>query len=148
MKNLTDTLELYLVKKAPAIPANIKTLLVQYAPWLSILVIIVSLPAILALFGLSAIVNPMMGGYIMANAGFNITLAVIFLAVSLVLRCLSLQGLFSKTKNGWNMMYYATLVSAVYSLLRLDLVGLVVGTGISLYLIFQVRSLYTDKTKK
>ena len=37
MKQLNKTLEMYLVKRAPALPKNIKEILVKFAPWLAII---------------------------------------------------------------------------------------------------------------
>ena len=37
LAQLESVLEEYLVKKAPGIPANIKELIVKFAPWLTII---------------------------------------------------------------------------------------------------------------
>jgi hypothetical protein len=142
MDSLTSNLDLYLVKKAPALPANLKQLLIQFAPWITIIAIIMSLPVVLGLFGLgSMFAVPFAGGY-MAAAGTQYMVAVIFLAISLVLRALSVPGLLARSKSGWNMLFYSTLVNAIYSLINFEIVSLVIGTGISLYLIFQVKEYY------
>jgi hypothetical protein len=143
LKNLTETLELYFVKKAPALPTNVKEFLVQAAPWISILSVVLSIPVFLGFLGLGAMfANPYFGGYMMANAGAKYTLALIVLGVTLVLRVLSIPGLKAKTMSGWNYMYYSTLVYAVYSLVSFEFVSLIVGTAISLYFLFQVKSYY------
>lgn len=143
MEKLTNTIDLYLVKKVPALPKNIKELLVQFAPWITIVAIVFSLPVILAFLGLGAMFYAVSyPGYGMAAAGFNYTLAIIFLIISLVLMGLSVPGLFARSKKGWNMVYYSILVSAVYSLISFNFFSLIIGTLISLYLIFQVREYY------
>jgi len=131
-----------LFAKLPNLPVNIKQVIVKVAPYLAVIGIIFSIPAVLAIIGLGAI-----GGSMMVSSGVwgyagSGTLAVVFTLVSVVLLALSIKGLFAKTASGWQYMYYNALVSAVYSLLRVDIVGFIIGTGVSLYLLFQVRSYY------
>ena len=143
MEDITKKLEVYFLKKAPALPVNIKKLLVQFAPWISVLAVIMTLPTIFGLLGLRGIYSSYaMGGYYMGRVGFGYSLSIIFLLITLILRGLSIPGLFSRTMSGWNMIYYSIFVSAVYSLLNMDIIGLIVGTGISLYFAFQVREYY------
>ncbi|NMB70121.1 chromate transporter [candidate division WWE3 bacterium] len=143
MQNVTSTLELYFSKKAPALPVNIKELLVKFAPWINIFVIVMTLPVVLGFLGLGSLFyTPMMGGYLLARVGFNYTLAMIFLVITLVLRGIAIPGLLSRSIKGWNMLYYSTLVNALYSLLNFEIVSMLIGTAISLYFIFQVKDYY------
>jgi hypothetical protein len=143
MNDITKKLEVYFLKKAPALPINIKKLLVQFAPWISVLAVIMTLPTIFGLLGLRGMFSSsVMGGYWMARAGFGYSLSMIFLVITLILRGLSIPGLFSRSISGWNMLYYSIFVSAVYSLLNMDIIGLIVGTVISLYFAFQVKEYY------
>jgi hypothetical protein len=142
MKNLdmlVKDLDLYLVKKAPALPKNVKEMLVKYAPWITILALVVSLQGLLGFLGFGSIFYyPMFG----IRLGLGYTISMVFLAATVVLRGLSIKGLFARSKSGWNLVFYSVLVSAVYSLLLGDFVGLIVGTLISLYFTFQVREYY------
>ena len=143
MKQLEKTLELYLVKKAPALPKNIKEILVKIAPWLAIVGVVIGLPALLAVFGFSAALSTMpYGGYGMYRVGGGLSLAIIFMIATITLEALAIPGLMKRKMAGWNFLYYAVWVNAVYSLLNYEIVGLVIGTLISLYLLFQVKSLY------
>jgi hypothetical protein len=141
LSQLEALLEDYLVKKAPAIPANIKEAIVKFAPWLTLIALILSLPLVLAAFGLGAVALPF--SY-MAGIGFglNYTLAMVVLAVSLVLQALALPGLFKRQLTAWRLIFYATLVSAVSNLLQFNLAGLLIGTLLGWYLLFQVKSYY------
>ena len=58
LKQLEDLLSEYLVKKAPALPANIKEAIVNFAPWVTLVVLILTLPVVLAVFGLGAFFAP------------------------------------------------------------------------------------------
>lgn len=143
MNQLNKTLELYLVKKAPALPKNIKEILVKIAPWLSIIGVVLSIPAVLAIFGFSAMMSGLpYGAYGMMRAGGGFSLAAVFLVATAVLEALAIPGLMKRKLAGWNFLYYAVWVGAISTLLSYDIVGLVVSTLISLYLLFQVKSYY------
>jgi uncharacterized membrane protein len=138
MDKLISTLDGY-SKKTPALPVNLKEILVKYAPWVNIVVIAISLPAVFTVLGLGTMtVAPNVSG---AAVSSGYTIAVIFLGISLVLRGISVPALFERAKSGWDKMFYATLVSALYYLISLNIIGLV-GTLVSLYLIFQVKEYY------
>lgn len=141
MNKLDETLNLYLVKKAPSIPENSKEIIVKYSPYIAIVVLALSLPMLLGILGLTAFLSPFafLGG---VHYGFSF--AGIFLLASLVLEVMALPGLFTRKASAWKLMYYASLVNAVYALVRFDLGGLIIGTGISLYLLFQIRSYYKN----
>jgi hypothetical protein len=138
LENLFDE---YLVKKAPALPANIKELLVNFAPWIIIISIILAVPAILAVLGFGTLFAPL--GYVFrARLGLLYILSIIFLLVTLLIRVMALPGLFNRTRKAWNLLYYSVLLNAVYSLLTVSIVGFLLGTLISLYLLFQVKEYY------
>lgn len=135
-------MEEYLVKKAPfTIPANIKEIIVKFAPWITLIVLIMALPALLFVLGIGTLVMPFsfMGGL---QAGFSYTLTMILTAVSLVLEAVALPGLFKRTRGGWNLVYYASLVGVVQNIVSFNLGGLIIGSLLSFYVLFQVREYY------
>jgi hypothetical protein len=140
MGELEKNLKLYLVDKAPAIPTNIKDVIVKIAPWLVLIGVIFAVPAILALFGLSAVLMPF--GIAGGGFGLNHMLSVILLAVAVVLEALSIKGLMNRTAQGWKYAYYATIVNAISNIVAFDIVGAIIGFLISMYVLFQVRSYY------
>ncbi|MDH7475932.1 MAG: chromate transporter [Microgenomates group bacterium] len=146
LKSLEETLNLYFGKKAPALPTNIKELIVNLAPYLAILGVILSIPAILAILGIGAAFAPwgMMGGWatgrIFWGTGYYINMA--FLIVIVILQALSISGLMKRTKAGWNYMFYASLVGVLQNLILFNLGGLIIGGAISFYCLFQVREYY------
>lgn len=141
LKQLDDVLELYLVKKAPSLPTGAKEAIVKFGPWVMLVMIIMTLPLILTLFGIGTVLAPFsyLGG---VNTGMSYIISMCLIVVSLVLEAIALPGLFKKEKRSWNLVYYATLVSAVQSAVSMNIIGLLLGTGISLYILFQVRSYY------
>jgi len=139
LDELIKVMDLYLVKKAPPLPKNIKELLVKFAPWITIIVLVLSLQGLLLFFGLGSMFYiPMMG----FRLGLAYNISIIFLLITAVLRGLSIKGLFARTKYGWNMVFYSILVNAIYDLLLGNFVGLILGGLISLYFAFQVREYY------
>lgn len=141
ISQLEAFLDEYLVKKAPSLPENVKEILVKYAPHISILVIVLSLPAILFALGLGALVAPFafMGG---VRSGFSFSLTSIFLLATMVLYIAAIPGLFARQMSAWRKMFYATLLSALHSLFDFQLGNMIIGTAISLYFLFQVKSYY------
>jgi len=102
-----------------------------------------TIPAIFAILGFNAMMfGTPYGGYLAARSGFNFSLGMVFLLAGFVLMLLAIPGLFKRSKIGWNYVYYSVLVNAVYSLINMQLFGLIVGTLISFYLLFQVKSYY------
>ena len=140
---LEDILDLYLVKKAPfQLPPNVKELIVKFGPYITLVLMILSLPVILVALGLSAVLLPMVGVAAGATVGITAMISLLFVVASLVLEAIALPGLFKRSKVGWNFLFYAILLSTVSYLVRLDIFSLIVGTLVSLYFLFQIRSYY------
>jgi len=138
-KDLIGFLDFYLVQKAPfQIPNNAKEWIVQYGPWITLVLLILALPPLLLVLGIGAAFMPFGGiGY---AAGF--TYLTIVLIAQLGLMVAALPGLFARKMSGWRLLFYSQILSFVFSLLSGSLVGGVFGLVISMYLLFQVRPLY------
>jgi hypothetical protein len=138
-KDLIGFLDYYLVKKAPfQIPDTAKEWLVQYGPWITIALLVITLPVLLALLGLGTALMPFGGlGY---ATGFGYLAITILIELGLTVA--SLPGLFARKMSGWTLLFYARIVGAVSTLLAGDLIAALVGALISLYILFQVRGLY------
>lgn len=134
-----DQLEMYLVKKAPALPEAWKEIIVKLSPWFATIGLIFMIPLVLVFFGVSFITAPlsMMGGY----TGNYVVDAVFIVAIT-ALTALSIPGLFKRTKQGWQYAFLSVLVSGIHNVLMFNLSGLIIGTLLSLYILFQVRSHY------
>ena len=138
-KDLIGFLDFYLVQKAPfQIPDNIKEVIVKYGPWITAVLLLLSLPPLLVVLGVGTALMPFGGvGY---AAGFGYLTVV--LIIQLGLTVMALPGLFARKMAGWRLLFYSQLVSFVFSLLSGSIVGALIGAVISLYILFQVRSLY------
>ena len=141
MEQLDQTLHQYLVKQAPKMPEKWQNVLVQYLPWITLIILILALPAVFALLGLSFLAAPlwMMAG---VHVGMVYYLAMVFLIVTLVLEAMAIPGLMKRQKKAWRLLYYSALLSALYNLLSFNLWGLIIGTLVSFYILFQIEHLY------
>lgn len=141
MATLENQLNELLVKKAPALPTAWKDTIVRLAPWITLIVMILALPAILALLGLGTVLAPMsyMGGL---RTGINYTVSLLITVASIVLEAMAIPGLFNRSRKAWYLVYYSTLLGALSSLIEFNLTGLIIGTLLSLYILFQVKSYY------
>lgn len=139
---LEDQLDIYLVQKAPfSLPTSAKEFIVNYGPWITLVLMLLALPAILAAIGLSSFYS----SYIYAvnpKAGMTVTINLILAIVEIGLYGLALPGLFKKSKVGWNFLFYGILLSAVGYLVTFQLASLIIGTVLGLYILFQVKSYY------
>jgi hypothetical protein len=145
LSQLDDTLELYLVKKAPNLPKTIKDLAVVLTPWFTLLGVIFGIPTVLLAFGLGAFIGPLstISGPVPAiSYGIGYTFSMLILAFALVLDAFAIPGLFKRQAKGWRLLYWATLVGFVSSLFSFNLFSGIIGTLISLYFIFQIKSYY------
>ena len=146
LRQLEETLKFYLVKKAPfSIPKNWKELIVRFAPYLTILGIIVSVPAVFAVLGLGALVSPFtafLGPRYALSYSFNYVLSMVALVVVIVLAAMAVPGLFRREEKAWRFLFYASLVNAVSGFLGGDWVGMIIGTLLFWYVLFQVKEYY------
>ncbi len=170
MDGLEKSLDEVFVKKAPVqLPENAKKIIVQYSPYLSLILGVVSLLATLTLWRAGHAVNEainyansylsVLGADSVApKLGLFYYLALAMLAVQGLIYILAYPGLKARKKVGWNYLFYGLLLNALYAVVSLfdsyylgasnfvmGLLSLVVGG----FFLFQVRSHYLGaKTPK
>jgi len=136
--DLIGFLDYYLVKQAPfQIPDGAREVIVRFAPWIAVVLLVLSLPVVLLALGLSAAVLPFAAT---GATGLGFTMMIVI--ATLVLDVLALPGLFARRMGGWRLIFYARLVTIVSSVLQGAIVGGILGGLISLYILFQIRPLY------
>jgi hypothetical protein len=139
---LIETLDLYLVKKAPfQLSHGVREWIVTYGPWIQVVLLVLMAPGILLLLGLGAAVLPL-AGLAGPHAGGALGLAALALIVQVALMIMALPGLFARKIVGWNFAFYGVLFSLANNLLRFDIVGGLLGALIAGYVLFQIRPLY------
>ncbi len=139
-KDVIGFLDFYLVQKAPfQIPENGKEWIVKFGPWITLVLLVLALPPLLFVMGVGAAFVPF-GGVGYATGFGYLTLILI---VELGLMVAALPGLFARKMSGWRLLFYAQIVSFAFNLLGGSIIGAVLGVVIGMYLLFQVRPLYT-----
>ena len=138
-KDLIGFLDFYLVKKAPfQIPDAGREWIVKFGPWITVVLLILTLPILLVALGIGAVFMPFGGvGY---ATGFGVLTLVVIVEIGLMIA--ALPGLFARKMSGWTLLFYSQLVSIVYNVLSGNIVGGLVFGLIGLYILFQVRPLY------
>jgi hypothetical protein len=139
-KDVIGFLDFYLVKKAPfQIPEGGKEAIVKYGPWVLVVLLVLSIPAVLLLLGIGTVLLPF-GGLPYAG-GFG--LAAVLLLVSLGLEVASLPGLFARKMSGWKLLFYARALAVLAGLASWAALSAIIGGLISFYILFQVREKYS-----
>ena len=102
------------MKKAPfQIPDGGRELIVKFGPWITLVLLILTLPILLFALGIGTILIPFGGvGY---ATGFGVL--TIFVIVEVGLLIAALPGLFARKMSGWQLLFYSQLVSIVYNML-------------------------------
>ena len=116
--------------KFPALPANIKDVLVKIAPWLSL---VFGILGVLGILGAMGILAPLSAS-VMAGA--------VLALISSVLMVMAFPGLRDRKVAGWKWSFYSQLVSVLLSVVALNFVGALIGGLIGFYLLFQIKSYY------
>lgn len=152
-----------LSKSLPALPAGGRKVLVEWAPWLSLLGGLASLWTAWALWHWAHTVNELVnfannlsaayGGTAVSTPKmtFGIWLGIIVLALEGIIYLLAFPGLRDRKKSGWNMLYWGVLLNVAYGLVVMftdygtvgSFIGSLIGSAIGLYFLFQIRSAYT-----
>jgi hypothetical protein len=134
-------LDYYLVKKSPVqLPVSVKEFIVKFGPWIDLVVIVLMLPAALAVFGVATITGLWSAGESPAAGGLYFW--GVLMLVQLGLMVLALPGLFNRQMRGWRLAFYAMVFNFITSMLTFQWVGGVVSLVVTVYVLFQVRSYY------
>lgn len=140
LEKLEDTLEVYFLHKAPEMPEGVKNAIVVFMPWIMIVIVVLSIPTIIALFGGAAFLPFTYTGQV--SYGFMSILSHIFGLGAVVLEVMAIPGLLKKTSRGWKLLFYSALLGLISSLLIGNIFGFLISLIISMYIIFQIREKY------
>jgi hypothetical protein len=142
---LEDTLEPYFTTKAPfQLPDNVKELIVQYGPWLSLISLIFVIPLAFAALGLTAIFSPLsvLGGVDSAySTGWGMVLGLV-LCVMIVLQAMAIPKLMKRQIDGWRLLFYVTTINVAHSVLGFDIFGALISALVGYFFLFQVKHKY------
>lgn len=158
LDSLEKTLDNLFVKSAPALPENGKKNLVAWLPWINLVLGVFSLLTAYWLWHWAHAVNTLID-YTNAVFGTNVAvdrmdttvwLGLAVIVVAGVLYLMAFQPTQKRLKSGWNLMFYAMLLQVLYSVVMMfsnysgsSSIGTIIGTVIGLWLLFQIRSMYS-----
>jgi len=162
LQPLEDWLSDIFVKKAPELPAGGKKALVEYLPYINLVLGLVTLYSVYVVWHWAHLANTLInyantlsaayGGPAVAGnrLGVGIWLSLIVLAIEAGLYIAAFPATKARKKSGWDLLFYALLVNVVYGVVILftdyggigNLIGAVIGSAIGLYLLFQIRASY------
>src|ERR1035438_4865845 len=109
MKDLENFFDTYLHKKVPFhLPPGGKQFLVQYGPWITLVILVLSalvvIPAVLLISGLSAYRNAY--GYVVGyHYDTMYSLSILLGLVALVMEGMAIPGLLKRSLAGWHLVY-------------------------------------------
>jgi hypothetical protein len=165
MISKTSSLEAWLnnlfAKSSPRLPSQTKKTLVEWAPTIGLVLGALSLLAAWSLWhwantviyyaGTMCAIYP---GYIcplpVSRFSVWLWLGVIFLAIEGLLYLFAYPKLNSRKKEGWDYLYYGTIINTAYAIVSLfasydslnHFIGGLIGSVAGLYLLFQIRDSY------
>ncbi len=131
----------YLGRKAPTLPKGVKEAIVKFGPYIALIFTILAVPAVLLALGLGTLLTPF-SFFAGVTAGFSFGLGVVFALITFVMEAVAIPGLFKRAKSSWNLLYYATLLGVLQNIITFNLGGLVIGSLLSLYFLYQVKEYY------
>ena len=128
-------------RKAPQLPEKWREVIVKITPWVTLIIMLLALPAVLFVLGIGAVVLPVTAVVTMHTGGMY-WIGFILAVVALVLEAIAIPGLFKRSlASGWRFVYWASLITAISGLLSLNF-GSLIGLAISLYILFQIKKYY------
>lgn len=139
IEKLEMSLESFFLKKLPGLPPKVKEIIVKVIPWLILVVFVLTVKTFLTTWGMWGVI---VSGYGGIRARYSYGVGSILSLAGMILVLLALPGLFKRSKSSWKLMFYSGLLVALDYLISLELGSLVIGSGISMYILFQVKSLY------
>lgn len=146
---LEKLLNEYLIKKAPfSFPEGVKEFIASVSPYLIIILAILALPVILAAIGFSAFLAPfaILGMAVSGHGwGFVPIVSLVVAVAVVIMELMAVPGLFKRTKSSWKLLFYASIVSLIGSMVTISgIVSGIIGALIGWYILFQVKELYKN----
>lgn len=143
-------------KQAPHLPKEFTKWLAENAWWLTLIGVVIGLLAIFPLLGLtlfaSALTATYSAYYPYAQSGLvqaSLWVSLAFYVLLVVIEAFAISPLKGLKKRGWDLLFLATLVSVVSSVVSaalnysvVGLFGAAIGALIGLYVLFEVRGYF------
>lgn len=166
LQSLEKNLDDIFVKNAPPLPSNAKRIIVEYLPYINLVLGVLTLLAAWGLYNAAHTVNTLVDYANSLSAAYGGTVkvshlttivwvAIAFLAIEAILYIAAYPGTKARKKAGWDLLFYALLINVVYGVVAAftdyggvgRLVGSLIGSAVGFYFLFQIRASYSgDKS--
>ena len=167
VKQLEKTLNDFFTKSTPALPKGGKEFIVRIAPWLTLIVGILSLLSTWTIYRWASTTNALTDyanelsrayggtGVVAERWTLTLYLALALLLVTGIIYLMAFSPLRNFSKKGWDLLFYALLINVVYGVVVAfttygsfgNLIGSLIGSAIGAYFLFQIRDYYVGKAK-
>jgi len=137
---LENELEPIFLGKFPPFPENVKEFLVKYGPYVMLVGAIFALFGLLAAFGIGTAALGV--GMIAYGSGFNMYVGLLIATVIMIMYLMAFSPLRARKRAGWNLLYYALILSLISNLLQLALFAFIIGGVLGFWVLFQIREKY------
>lgn len=142
--NIIDTMDEWF-KKFPALPTNIREVIVNITPWLSLIFGILGIIVGISGLGVLTVLSPLavFGGMSgVSSYGTGFIGALIYLIGSIALLA-AYPGTKAKKYAGWQFLFWSEAINLVGGLIGMhSIVSTLIGALIGFYLLFQIKSYY------
>ncbi|GLU51866.1 hypothetical protein [Dyadobacter frigoris] len=137
---LENELEPIFLGKFPPFPENVKEFLVKYGPYFLLVGAILTLFGLLAAFGIGTAALGI--GAVAYGSGFYMYVSLIIATIIMVMYLMAFSPLRARKRAGWNLLYYALILSLISNLLQLAIFAFIVGGVLGFWVLFQIREKY------
>lgn len=146
----------------PHLPKSVREWIADNVWWIVIIGVVLGALGLLWILFATALFGPFLIGYIAAVATVQQSVITTLVSVisfaagvaTLVLEAMAIQPLKAKLKRGWNLIFLSVLISFAASVINAllganigSLLSTILGTGIALYLLFELRAYFGGATK-
>jgi len=137
---LENELEPIFLGKFPSFPDDVKEFLVKYGPYFILVAAVFMLFGLLAAFGIGTAAIGI--GVVAYGSGFMMYIALLIATIIAIIYLMAFSPLRARKKAGWNLMYYALILSLLSSLIQLAFLSVIVGGVLGFWVLFQIRDKY------
>ncbi|MCE7065736.1 hypothetical protein [Dyadobacter sp. CY326] len=137
---LEKELEPIFLQKFPPFSDTVKEFLVQYGPYIILVLSIIGIFGLLTALGIGGAALGL--GAVSVGIGFNFYLSIALGIVTLIMYLMAFSPLKARKRSGWNLLYYALLVGLVSNLIQLSILGAIISGVIGFWVLFQIREKY------
>lgn len=161
LRKLETRLDIIFVKDAPALPSNAKRAIVAYLPYINMVLGIFTLLIAWGLYQAAHTANQLIGStsgtlnvygaqVTVSHLTFTVWLALVVLVIEALIFIAAFPATKARRKAGWDLLFYAFLINVAYGIVAAftdyggigRLLSSLIGSGVGLYLLFQIRDQY------